>query len=259
MKHLVLFLGIVGVAGPSVFAARAPDDKSRSNYVVIGKVQKVYERKRGRLTDYMVQLRIQKITRGSGFKPSPIEEFQSGDLMHVSCYQRQRSLLPIADDLGHDAVPQEGQTIKAFVHRRSHQLLEGNFPDWFEPEMVESQVLKKELSQLINQTGKTTPDSKPKDLEEQFITDLRKADPNFLRTSPEAEAKWKIGQFNEEKAKARLKTALKFCEEFNVELPRLYKELWDEHQTTDLKGARLELTAQLFEALVAKTSAKLAN
>ena len=104
-------------------AERAPDDKSKADHVVTGVVEKVFSRARGRTTEHIVQLRVGKVEKGSGCKV--------GERFYVYCYQRKRDLLAFADDLGHTAIPKEGDTIKAYVHRRGGRF-EGNFPDWFE-------------------------------------------------------------------------------------------------------------------------------
>lgn len=124
MKRLLALTVTLSVLAAPALAERAPDDKGKATHVVTGTVEKVYTRRDGRLTEYLVQVRVQAAEKGDGYK--------DGDRMYVACYRRDRSPLAIADDLGHAGVPKEGDQIKAWVHRRAGGRLEGNFPAWFE-------------------------------------------------------------------------------------------------------------------------------
>lgn len=104
-------------------AERAPDDRDQADYVVTGKVTKVFERHQGRTTQYIVQILIDEVHRGADLKP--------GQLFYTNCFRTRRALIPQPEPSGHDAVPAEGQTIKAYVYDRQGAH-EGNYPDWFD-------------------------------------------------------------------------------------------------------------------------------
>jgi hypothetical protein len=70
----------------------------------------------------VVKIKIENTERTSGA--------QHGETISVYCFQRKPSLLPIATEGGHKAVPKEGQRIRALVKTR-HNRLEGIYPDWF--------------------------------------------------------------------------------------------------------------------------------
>ncbi len=123
MNKLILAAAIAFTVTSHAFAARAPDDRSKADYVVKGKVEKVFNRKKGGTTEYLVQLRLGEVKKGAGLK--------KGEFLYVYCYQSRRPLLNVGWDSGHSEVPKEGDTITAYVHHRAGKF-EGNFPHWFD-------------------------------------------------------------------------------------------------------------------------------
>ncbi len=121
MNKLILTAVIAFAATFHAMAARAPYGKPE--YVVEGKVEKIFERKKGRTTEYLIELRIGEVKEGANVK--------KGELLYVNCYQSRRRLLEVGWDSGHSDVPEEGDTITAYVHHREGKF-EGNFPHWFD-------------------------------------------------------------------------------------------------------------------------------
>lgn len=249
MKPFALCLGLSLLMASHVSAARAPDDPNEADHVIIGKVEKVFTRQVGRMTEFIVQIRVHTIEKGTGYKPQ--------DVMHVYCYQRKPEVFAVADDPGHKAIPKEGQTIKAVVHLRKTGILEGNFPSWFEEELVESEILKTELKTLIDDMVKAGKPLPPGFDAKRFIEQTRKSDPDFLRVSVDVEAQWKRNQFDEAGAGERIKAAVRVFQEFDVEIPAMNGILVKQYDSGKLKGARLELAAQLLDAEVESLKKKL--
>ncbi len=232
-----------------LLAARAPDDKTKADYVVAGKVVTIYKKVSGRLTGYIVRLSLADVEKGGGYNP--------GETFYAYCYQRQRSPLVLADDLGHSAVPEEGDMIRAYIHRRKGEF-EGNFPDWFEKLEV-SETLKTEMSKLIEETVKAAKKSgdaaKTADSKTVFallLAQIRDTNPLFLYVEPEQENAWKANKFDEKAANVRIQGSIKLLADYNVALPRLHQRLIKEFHAGTLTGVRRELAAELLEAQVAK-------
>jgi hypothetical protein len=120
-RSLLLVVAVLGVSA-YVYAERAPDFTD-PDFIVTGEVQAVFRREDDRLTQYVIQIRLDAIEHGEGYT--------EGEYFYAYCYQREPAIIPQPDDLGHDAVPEEGQRIRALVHRRDGRF-EGHFPDWFE-------------------------------------------------------------------------------------------------------------------------------
>jgi hypothetical protein len=124
-RGAVLLTGIVWVFS-SVQAARMPESRADATHVVVGEVIAVFEREEGDYTGYVVRLRVERVEKGEGVVV--------GDFFHAYCFQRGEVKGPVKPGaIGHDAVPKEGQRIKAFV-QRDKGLWEGVYPDWFDVE-----------------------------------------------------------------------------------------------------------------------------
>jgi len=138
-------------------------------------------------------------------------------------------------------------------------LVESKTLDSDEPsDLVESKTLKAELNRLLAEVLKAAQDAgEPvpidrNDLVARMIREARKYHPTFLRVRPDVERRWKEGNFADEAAKTRVNQAIQTLSDFKVALPRMHKDLIEQHKAEALSGARLELAAQLFEAQLAK-------
>ena len=108
-----------------VSAARAErpiEKREQADYIVSGLVTAVYGRETTGYREYVVEIRLEQVEKGTGFK--------SGDTFRAFCYQRKEGKTGLEfDTAGHKTVPQEGQRVKAFAIRGRGRN-EGVYPDW---------------------------------------------------------------------------------------------------------------------------------
>jgi hypothetical protein len=119
-KLLVLTAAIT--AGNIAQAEREPEDRKKSDIVVVGEVKAVYRRDTAEYHHYIVEIRIDDVERGN---------VEPGGTLYVYCFDRKASA-PIEPAMsGHDAPPKERQRIKAFVKDRKGKH-EAIYPNWFD-------------------------------------------------------------------------------------------------------------------------------
>ena len=135
MKHLTFATTLLVLwsawAGRAV-AERPGENKEEADYILTGKVEKVFKRQDGRYSGFIVQLWVREVHKGQGVK--------RGDTFYAYCFKMGASPVPVTEASGHTSVPEEGQTIKAYVHHRRGKY-EGNYPQWYE--VIEPQKEKK--------------------------------------------------------------------------------------------------------------------
>ena len=119
---LLLFGGLA--AHRPAMADRPAEHRKAADYVMIGNVDAVYVRDAGSYVNYIVELKVEVVEKGTGLKP--------GDTFRAFCYQRKPGKGGFFDEPGHDAVPKEGQRIKAYISRGNGRH-EGVYPNWFDP------------------------------------------------------------------------------------------------------------------------------
>jgi len=126
LRALVLTVGLTTIE--PVRADRPIQKRENADYVVVGKVNAVYVRDTEGYRQYIVELSVEEVDKGQVLK--------KGDTFRTFCYQRKKGKGGLEfDTVGHAAVPEEGQRIRAFVNGgRGHH--EGVYPDWFEPTPV---------------------------------------------------------------------------------------------------------------------------
>jgi hypothetical protein len=145
----------VGLVATTVQAERAPEERSKATHVLTGTVEAVFVSESKTVRSYIVAINIESMDKGDGYK--------EGERFYASCYQRKKSdkVLDknelLAYDPGHDLVPEIGQRIKVFVHRRGGKF-EGVFPDWVD---VLSQAKKKKADAISIVQGTVRIDGKP--------------------------------------------------------------------------------------------------
>ena len=123
-RSLPIAFFAVLLAASAASAERAPEDKEKATHVLTGKVAKVFTRRDGRLTEYVVQMIVSEVHKGEGVK--------EGDAFYAYVFMKSPPLFGfVAEPRGHSAVPKEGQTIKAWIQDRAGRH-EGNYKDWFE-------------------------------------------------------------------------------------------------------------------------------
>jgi hypothetical protein len=74
---LVALLAALGLAAET-FAERRPEKRSEATHVILGKVAGVYLREKKDTRNYLVEIAIEKVEKGKGFK--------AGGTFYVGCY-----------------------------------------------------------------------------------------------------------------------------------------------------------------------------
>jgi hypothetical protein len=107
----------------SAGAERPGEKKHDADYILTGKVEKVFKRQDGRYSGFVVQLWVREVHKAQGVK--------RGDMFYAYCFQMGKPPVPVTEASGHKSVPAEGEVIKAYVHHRRGKY-EGNYPEWYE-------------------------------------------------------------------------------------------------------------------------------
>jgi hypothetical protein len=127
MKHtsgaLIIIAALFLCVAPTTQAERPAEPKETADYQLTAKVEAVFERTRGRLREHVVLLSVRQVHKGEGVN--------AGDLFYAYCFKMQAAPVPQTEASGHNAVPEEGQLIKAYVRKRKGRN-EGTYKDWFE-------------------------------------------------------------------------------------------------------------------------------
>jgi hypothetical protein len=135
---LLAALGLV----TETFAERAPEQRSQATHVLVGTVAGVYTREEQDTRYYLVEIAVEKVEKGEGFKP--------GGTFYVGCYlwvpdyhegkrltegeQRRRAFRGAA----YNGVPKEGERVRVYA---KHDAVYANgrpgkytgiYPDWYE-------------------------------------------------------------------------------------------------------------------------------
>jgi hypothetical protein len=134
-------LAALGLAAEA-FAVRAPEPRSKATHVIVGTVEGVYVREEGPTRHYLVEVAIEKVEKGEGFK--------AGGTFYVGCYlwtpgyyqgkkltEGQKKQLAFRG-AAYAGVPKKGQRVRAWA---KHDAIYANgrpgkysgvYPDWFE-------------------------------------------------------------------------------------------------------------------------------
>lgn len=129
-----------------------------------------------------------------------------------------------------------------------------------EYDRVESKVLKAELRKLIatamnaeSNDSSSAPTDEAIDRRLALVIDnARQQTPKFLRVWPEQERRFEQGEFDDTRARKRLKSAINTLVDFDAKLPVLCERLLREDRAKPLQSAQLELAYQLFNMGSAK-------
>ena len=119
----LLVVACLFIGPPTARAERPAEDREAADYHVTAKVEKVFQRTEGRLQEYVVLLKVREVHKG--------ENIEAGDELYAYCFKKRQAPIPVPEASGHDAVPKEGQLIKAYVRKRKGRN-EGNYKDWFD-------------------------------------------------------------------------------------------------------------------------------
>jgi hypothetical protein len=123
-------------------AERRPEERSEATHVIVGTVEGVYVREKGDTRYYLVEVSIEKVEKGGGFKP--------GGTFYVGCYlwtpdyykgkklSREEQKRLAFHGAAYDGVPKEGQRVRLYA---KHQAKYANgrpgkydaiYPGWYE-------------------------------------------------------------------------------------------------------------------------------
>jgi hypothetical protein len=140
---IILAVVVVGLAvGAKTFGERAPEDRGAATHVILGTVAGVYSREEKGTRDYLVEIAIEKVEKGEGFKPG--ETFYVGCYLWIPDYYKGKKLTKDEEkrlafrggDYG--SVPKEGEQIRVYAKHDAvyangrRGKYSGVFPDWFD-------------------------------------------------------------------------------------------------------------------------------
>lgn len=139
LKYLLVpsVLILVAINSTLLFAEKMPEDKDEADCVVTAAVEAIYSRTvridkntpfEIKRIEYVIELNVQQVHRGG--------EGLVGNRLYVHCFKRDVSSFkpgttPLPGMSGHSKIPEEGQTIKAYI-RQVKGKNNGLYPDWFE-------------------------------------------------------------------------------------------------------------------------------
>jgi hypothetical protein len=109
----IVSLVTLGLTAPT-FAERAPEEHSQATHVVVGVVAGVYVRNEKDMHHYLVEIAIEKVEKGEGFKP--------GGTFYVACYLRNHGYYKGKKLTEEEAVYANGRPGR----------YNGIFPEWYE-------------------------------------------------------------------------------------------------------------------------------
>ena len=132
----VLAITALALSSRVLRAERVPEEPQIASHVVTGIVQRVFTREMNERMEYIVEIKLAEVERPASAK--------SGDLLWIYCFQAKKirrnespselakteAILAQIGEAGHDAIPKEGQRIRALAKPRNGRL-EGLYPKWF--------------------------------------------------------------------------------------------------------------------------------
>jgi hypothetical protein len=140
----IIFATLLAVFGlaTETLAERAPEERGRATHVIVGTVAGVYTREEEGTRYHLVEIAIEKVEKGEGFKP--------GGTFYVGCYlwvpdspkgkkltQDEQKRLAFRG-AAYDGVPKEGERVRVYA---KHDAVYANgrpgkysgiYPDWYE-------------------------------------------------------------------------------------------------------------------------------
>jgi hypothetical protein len=134
---------VAGLAlGAKAFGERAPEDRSGATHVILGTVAGVYSREEEGTRYYLVEIAVEKVDKGEGFKPG--ETFYVGCYLWIPDYYKGKKLTKKEEERlafrgsDYSGVPKEGERVRVYA---KHDAVYANgrpgkysgvFPDWFD-------------------------------------------------------------------------------------------------------------------------------
>ena len=143
-RSWILCAGLIAVCAlaAKTFAERAPEDRRGATHVILGTVAGVYAREEQGTCHYLVELVVEKIEKGEGFKPG--ETFYVGCYLWIPDYYKGKKLSKEEEERlafrggDYSGVPKEGERVRVYA---KHDAIYANgrpgkysgvFPDWFD-------------------------------------------------------------------------------------------------------------------------------
>jgi hypothetical protein len=135
---LLTALGLAAVT----YAERRPEGRSEATHVIVGTVEGVYVRQEKDTRYYLVEISIEKVEKGDGFKPGGT--FYVGCYLWTPDYYKGKKLSPgekkrLALRGGaYDGVPREGERVRVYAKHQAKYAngrpgkYDGIYPSWYE-------------------------------------------------------------------------------------------------------------------------------
>ena len=136
-----VLLVVLGLA-KEAFAERRPEERSEATHVIVGTVEGVYVREKGDTRYYLVEISIEKVEKGDGFKPGAT--FYVGCYLWTPDYYKGKKLTPQEQTRltlrggPYDGVPKEGERVRVYAKHQAKYAngrpgkYDGIYPGWYE-------------------------------------------------------------------------------------------------------------------------------
>ena len=111
----------IGAEQNPALAERKPNTPSDAKLIVWGTVEEVVRDETNEVTNFKVKIQVENQERG----------FVRGNAVWVECFQRKPTAPKVPAENGHNAIPVEGQFIRALMLQPRRGAFEGIYPDWF--------------------------------------------------------------------------------------------------------------------------------
>ena len=131
--RIALAACIAALAALPCSAERAPEDRDEATHIAVGKVEAVYSRTEKGFHYYLVEIAVEKATKGEGLK--------AGDTLYARCYrwnsdyykdkteaEKKRALLSHSS---YGGPPKEGERVRVYLKRQSGKYV-GVYPEWYD-------------------------------------------------------------------------------------------------------------------------------
>lgn len=125
-----------------VYAERRPEERSEATHVIVGTVEGVYVREEKDTRYYLVEITIEKVEKGDGFKQGGT--FYVGCYLWTPDYYKGKKLSPEEEKRlalrggAYDGVPKEGERIRVYAKHQAKFAngrpgkYDGIYPNWYE-------------------------------------------------------------------------------------------------------------------------------
>ena len=136
-----VLLAALGLAAETC-AERRPEQRSEATHVILGTVAGVYLRQKGDTRYYLVEIAIEKVEKGEGFKPGGT--FYVGCYLWTPDYYKGKKLTPEEQKqlafrgAAYDGVPKEGERVRVYAKHQAQYAsgrpgkYSGIYPAWYE-------------------------------------------------------------------------------------------------------------------------------